>query len=540
MANKEILDALMDIFNSANYRFLNVDEITEQVRRKGFYTHASFSKAYALVLDHLCCDQASATYPFQSDESGTLWGLETWFPPKPARTARKTTRSVSPLPVGWETQHVISIEGQELDQGTFPLRENLGRLVASLGESQRETSLVPIRCYGSEEFRCSFNFHNRSLESKALQHWYNENGVQPGDRIWLAVEATEPLTLRIHTEWDRDADTYRRYTQRRQLESLPRSGLPIRDLIWLHFKQTQKIAHRADIEKAAIDARPEISARSVDGCLHANPNLFASAGERGMWGLKEWGIEQVTMYEPRKEIDRTREVETNRPTSTYPLDYVLTTIHGEDLIYKVLQSAKVPLSYSDLAERIGKYLGVDKSILERTSFLNVKDARLVRLHDGNFQLREDLEEVIRELTIEQNELSQSLSRAAQSHENELDGLKDELADVAVHYQTRINHAQAEIARLEKDKAELAQQFEEYRSEHEKQANPPESQPFSTIQPDAELEQRMSEAMARLAHAEMERDEALRYGLVIYAELMRLKREGGNQQTVESTKDLLAL
>ena len=168
MANETILDTLMEIFNSANYRFRTVREITEQVQRRGFYTDVPIYTAMTRVLDHLCCDSASATYPFQSDEKGELWGLETWFPPKAVRADRKTARSSKTLSVGWETQHVVSIEKHELHQGIFPLRENLDRIRAGMDEWQREHAIISVRCYGSEEFQCALNSENRCLESKAL------------------------------------------------------------------------------------------------------------------------------------------------------------------------------------------------------------------------------------------------------------------------------------------------------------------------------------------------------------------------------------
>jgi DNA-directed RNA polymerase delta subunit len=468
MADEGVLEALMGIFNSACYRLLTVHEITEQIRRKGFYPNVPLYEAESRVNTHLCLDRTSAHYPFKDVETseGRLWGLETWFPSKPSRGTRKPVPSVEPLPTGWKTQHIMTVEGQELEAGTFPLRQNFDRLLASLDKQQLEQSLVAVRCYGSEQFTCFLNHAYITLESKALQHWYNENGVQPGDSIGLTVEQTKPLVLRIYTEWDRDADRYRRYIQRRQLDSLPRTVLPIRDLIWLYFKQkpTPEIAHRSDIIEAVLADRPEISERSIDACLSANSHLFARTGERGYWGLKEWGIGEHVILNPPKESVFSQPIETTKPVD---VDYVLATIHGEDLVYRILKSAKTPLSYSELTERIGRYLGVAESVLKYTSFLNAQDARLVRLHDGTFTLRDDLEEVISKLIAGEKETAARLARAekerdeARQHEllisEELARAKQEYESQLIEQpglsQGRLSQIEARVQQLEYERDE---------------------------------------------------------------------------------------
>ena len=514
MADKEILDALESIFNSATYRPLTLREITEQLQRKGLYKDIELHKAMARVNGHLCEDRTSANYPFLEFEGGeeVLWGLETWFPPKLSRAIRSPVRSVEPLSSAWETQHTISVGGHELTAGTFPLRQHFDRFVASMDKQQREHSLIVVHCYGSEQFLCSLNYDDRTLEGKALQYWYNENDVQPGDTMWLSVEATIPLVLRIYTEWDRDADVYRRYVQRRQLErSLPRINLPIRDLVWLYFKQHQKVAHPTDVAKAVLADRPEISGRSVYSCLVANPHLFARTGERGTWGLKEWGIEQVTISVTQKSDELPTTTDTDRPTAaTYPLDYVLNVIHGEDLVYKILQSAKAPLSYPELTERIGKYLRVNKSVLERTSFLNVDDARLVRLHDGAFAVREDLEEVIRKLTEKEKELKQSLDKATEDYDHEIGRLKEELASTVARYEWEMGGAHAEVTSLTRELTELIEQLDTHRSENQAQVNGLEQQISQLERHLAEATTRMDETLARLSEVEQERDEARRF------------------------------
>ena len=244
--------------------------------------------------------------------------------------------------------------------------------------------------------------------------------------------------MRTYTEWDRDADIYRRYEQRRSLEALPSTDLPIRDLIWIYFKRTQKVAHRLEIAKAILVERPEISERSIDACLGANSHLFARVG-KGNWGLKEWGVEEVTMVVHPKGSDPGTAIEKNLPTTIVPLDYILVNIAAEDLVYRILHNSKDSLNVSQITEKISKYLGVDKSILERTTFLNLSDSRLVRRHDGTFTLRENLEEVIGELATRERELIQSLDRVNE----EINDLRDEIASMTSRHETRIKQLEKE-------------------------------------------------------------------------------------------------
>ncbi len=451
MADNEVLDALLVVFNSANYRFLTLREITEQLQRRGIYQNVELHKAMARVNDHLCFDRTSAHYPFQEiGDSG--WGLEHWIP-KPKRRARGSVPAIEPLHVGWETQHKISPDRAEIERGTFPFSKlNANRLVASMDERQREYSVVVLQCYGSERFLCALasdERDNHGLESKALQHWYGENGLEAGDIVWLTVERIAPLILRIYTEWDRDADAYRRYKQRRNLDTFPSVNLPIRDLIWRYFQRTKIIAHRSQIVKVILNDRPEISERSVDACLSANQHIFVRTGEQGYWGLKEWGIEQVAIVERRKGEDPVSAADTDRQRRTVNLDYVLANLAAEDLVYEILHNAGTPLSYSTIVERIAGYFSMDADILKRTSFLNVEDSRIVHLEDGTFRLRRDLENVIRDLTEKEKEFRGSLERATE----ESGGLRDELASLVVEHEaeiSRIEHERDEARRIARE------------------------------------------------------------------------------------------
>jgi hypothetical protein len=507
MANEKILDALMSIFDSAHYRPLTLRKITDLMRQKGFYTDIPYSRAVSKINNHLGLDRNSAYYPFLEMEigSGTLWALETWFP-KPRRSlATIEPGTVEPLPRGAKTQHKIS-DAQELEEGFLLLDLQWFRqLRASMSEAEIERALMPVQCYASTRLFLSVNRTLHRLQGKALQDWYVENGIGPGDVIWLELEEVKPLTLRIYTEWDRDADTYRRYVQKREIDKLPRVALPIRDLIWLYFKRTDQIAHWSEIAQAVLEDRPEISEHSISACLSVNPLLFAPTGERGNWGLEEWGVGEKIVIHPQVSADIVLKRNVSVDTAI-PLDYILETIHGEDLVFQILKSAKTPLSYSDLASRISEFLGVDHSILKRTTFLNVEDSRIVHLHSGDFELREDLESVVDEMSAKVKALS--LERSASYVD--IDALREEMAAVVSEYEGKLQSAKAESVNLTNQCANLANQMDSLRHENQSRISELEDRL-------AESTKKIDETLARLAQTEEERNKAQQSELRIRAE-----------------------
>jgi hypothetical protein len=134
------------------------------------------------------------------------------------------------------------------------------------------------------------------------------------------------------------------------------------------------------------------------------------------------------------------------------------------LVYRILRSAKTALSDAQITEKIAKRLGVDRHILARASFLDPKDPRLFRLHDGTFTLREDLEEVIAKLRVNERELNDSLSRANEENRE----LKGELASTVAQYEANKQGAYLENAKsqqLERERDEARQVATRWLAEH---------------------------------------------------------------------------
>lgn len=73
--------------------------------------------------------------------------------------------------------------------------------------------------------------------------------------------------------------------------------------------------------------------------------------------------------------------------NNYDLVYLLSIIQNKDLVYKFVKF-NGPSNVRDIAKAISKELGVQKENIEKLSFIDFSDARIVRLPDGRIGLRE--------------------------------------------------------------------------------------------------------------------------------------------------------
>ncbi len=427
-----IFNELLSIFASTNYRFRSHFDLTLLLQQKGYFQNIEQHKAVSIVWDHL--NRPSATYPFCSIDKGgeILWGLEKWLPPKKKIPYTRRGHKEN-LKIGEEIQHTISAAGNEITNGIFPLRgSHAARFLTAMDYKQSEYSVVELSCYGSEKLICLVTQRSKNwvIEGKALHHWYLENGLTPGDKIWLCVENINPLALKLYTEWDRDVDTYRRYEQRRQINNLSTTILPIRDIIWLYFKRTQKISHIRDVIQVVLAERPEISQKSIGSCLGVNNHLFSKVGGKDYWGLKEWGLESIQRSVPVYDSNDGLVNTLDNSVEKVSIDYILANIVAEDLVYKILRNSSEGLSVSQITEKVASYFGINRDFLARTTFFNSSDRRFVRLLDGKFALRDNLEEVITDLKNREDVLLKDLEHA----EKKIQNLADELISVKERYE----------------------------------------------------------------------------------------------------------
>jgi hypothetical protein len=453
MAN-EIFEGLLDVFNSTGTEFLTLEQITRRMISRGFYANSDFNRAKSDVLHHL-------NSPLRQTVKGDKW----WLPPSARQANKKKQRDhFAPLEVGEKISHEIH-DDFEINNGAIHLRGNtVDRFESSLSRGQRRNRTINIVYYGTEHITCSViedNRENKFLKSSFLRKWFEVNGVVPGDKIWLIVEHITPLEIRLYTAWERNSDAYRKY---RQSKNTPSVDLPIRDIIWDFLVQSQKVSHRREISDYVIEKRPTVRAVSVDVCLGSYPDLFVRL-QRGYWGLKEWNLEQVIYSQPNKSGSKNVEIN-GQPLNVAHIDEILANIVADDLVFRILESTSNSLKASEITEKVAKNLGIEKSVLERTTFINVTDSRIIQLEDGSFMLRatrEEFKKIIEELGAKERQLNLSLETITES----FDTLKTEVEKMSAQYSKKIEQIENERDNAQKSAEELLEQFEEITNQWDK-------------------------------------------------------------------------
>ena len=450
----EIFDGIRSVFNHDYDLFLLPQDIYSRMKRKGFFKNVEYKKAMVDIQISL----RSPVFFRRRTDTSDGWGLARHFRSTEKQEENQQDISASQLQIGKEIKRTISSSGAEIKDGTIPLNgQNFGSFFASMDKEQQKRLNINIHSYADEDITCTIVEGDRDnwfLQGTWLRNWYKENRIEPGDEIYLVVENTTPLIIRIYTTWERNPDTYRRYKLRQEANPLPSVDLPIWQLIREFFEQTQKIEHRLAIWKAVFEKRPEISEQSVYACLSANPYLFVRVGE-GNWGLKDWGLEEVKAAV--RPAGSTLEENLNLPTTTVSLGYILATIAAENLVYRILEESPNPLSVGEITERISKILGVNKELLTRATYFDRSDPRFHRQEDGTFTLDrkiKNLEEVIHQLSENERALKTST-------ENKIQKLQETMESFASQHKKEVKQLKEERDSLRKLAEELIEQTEHY-------------------------------------------------------------------------------
>jgi len=448
----EILNEIKSVFNRDYDLLLSPQEIYNRMKHKGFFKAVEYKKAIVDIRVHLVPPMFYHRVITAKGE-GVIkdgWALARRFHVTEKESPQDDT--AFHLQIGKELLRTISASGTEIENGTIPLRgQEVDSFFASMDEEQRNRQNIDIYYSANESATCNIvedELNHWHIKSAWLRDWYKENKIEPSDIIWLAIASVAPLKINIYTKWERDPDAYRRYKLQQEEKPLPSVDLPISYIIWDFFERTQKIAHRRDIAKEVLAKRPKVSEQSVYSRLSANP-YFVQIGE-GKWGLKEWGLEKVTRAV--RPVGSPLEENANLPTETVPLDYILVTIASENFVYSILRNSKEPLTVDEITERIAKILYVDKKILARTTFFDASDARFIRLQDGTFTLRENLEDVIHQLAERERETKTSLER-------EIYSLKSEMEFV-------MSRHEKQVAQIKQERDILQNLAEEWIERHE--------------------------------------------------------------------------
>jgi chromosome segregation ATPase len=199
------------------------------------------------------------------------------------------------------------------------------------------------------------------------------------------------------------------------------------------------------------------------------------------------------------------------------------------LVYQILKSSKISLSYKELTEKIADYLGVARAVLERASFLDTQDDRLVRLHDGTFQLRENLEDVINESKKKVDGLEQSLSQTREEVEN----FKQELAYIVSQFaraeqereeaRERVRFISEEVDKTKAERDEALRQVERVNTQlHESK-----KELENLRQLIQTANEKITNLQAQAKVLEGEREEARHWARYFYSQYTRLVK-GGRQ------------
>jgi len=465
-----LADLILAALQKKNYQFQTLYELAEALAPD----HKPERKFIAEVHACLNFESTSAKYPFTEIEQGSvgLWGLEFWLPKRKSGHQTRKTVETSTLTRGQQLHFTLTQPA--LTEGRFDILRPTYR--GDLVDVLTGMSHVVLDYYGSYRIVVGVDTETKpfGLVGSGLVAWYIENNLKPGDDVWLEVVDIAPLRLRIYTEWDRDADAYRRYIGERNRQE-DQSSLPIRDLIYLCLNQHGTLLHLRVISENVLQQRPAVSRSSIVSCLNGNPHLFAHLIDHSTWGLTEWNLSKVSAYkEPDRHWLAQESTTAARPRAVTNIDYVLTVIHTEDLVYQVLSNAGAPLFGREIVQAIASYLGVSKEILERASFVDVNDPRFVRLEDGRFRslpsqsdralamseelkrARHDIELLKNEqdaqaefVTALTNDISELVEQGA-AHEKEIAQLKAELAAI----QSQITARDSELVVLSEANADL--------------------------------------------------------------------------------------
>ncbi len=224
------------------------------------------------------------------------------------------------------------------------------------------SSEVTFVTWGDYEIRGHINESENRIESDEIKHWYFENRITPGQKLFIKSPDRVGQALRLYTYDEQQADEKQHDKQQSKQRIL------LRHEIYKVLSTENKFLHYRQIaEKIAPSTRNEIQAPSVEATLSRENHLFRqSPGARGIWGLAEW---TTSSYE----VDKTS---------------LLLAITDEDLVYKTLREIGVPVTVKQIAEDLANAFVVKVADILETNFLDPNDSRLTKLADGTWALIE--------------------------------------------------------------------------------------------------------------------------------------------------------
>jgi hypothetical protein len=274
------------------------------------------------------------------------------------------------------TEIIVTLDLEAIERGQLHIR-SLFRMHFS-----RATSDEPITItHGiSQSFCVKYDPHAKVLRGEDLRQWYRINALEAGEKVTLNLR---DATLHIHTEWKRDLNWL--------LDQLREGSCsyvgPPRDLLYGLLDEAGRALHYRDLWHRACELSRISLGVVVSTLSRYNRRLFCDIG-KGYWTLAEWST--LKQEEERWKIFGA----SPRPSLTLPeedeLWRAVHEIEEHDLVYKLLKRIGGDLSYAEICRELAEMLNISVQHLKETSFLNVKDERLVQLSNGHWTLKEFL------------------------------------------------------------------------------------------------------------------------------------------------------
>jgi len=340
-------------------------------------------------------------------------------------------------------QALNTLKSEMINTGAIRITRGLLRMLDYYGLGEQ----VELRVYGDYRLMASVDRTAGYIWSDDIRKWFEENGLEEGDKIWVVCPEADDKLLRLyHT-----VEAVRRKGQKRSDIVFRGLRSQVYELLesrgkWLHVKRIQQGI------RELYGAHPR--KKSIEATLSKNDHLFVRMRrQRGIWGLRAWG----------NEVDEER----------VDLQSLLLAIGDDDLVYRVLEAHGEPLSERKIVEEIGSLFGVSPRTLLMTTLIDRKDPRLVLLTD-KWALKEWTDRWQSELTGLGKKLQhlETLKCKIDAVRWERDSLQQELLHVQAEARTVQNQIEADKACFAQLLAELRdwrENLERREREEQKQA-----------------------------------------------------------------------
>jgi len=264
-------------------------------------------------------------------------------------------------------QWTVTIKAEWLEKGVLVVPRNLSNYIEG-------TNNIHILFDQVEEI-LPYQENDRLIER--FDKFYSAKAIAEGDIVILQLQSQKPVTLFVSSRWKKRLDRLLQV----QTEDWHWEKNSLRDCIIVVLANHKQSIHYRSIY-AEIARHKHTTLGAIIGTLSRYcPSVFVHTGQ-GEWqicGLVE-NISRNKKYQPA--------AETNVVPIPKEIWDAVRTIEENDLVYKLLEKAKRPLSFDDICDKLAEYLRIDNNTLRATGFLRANDERLRRLDDGTWALEE--------------------------------------------------------------------------------------------------------------------------------------------------------